>query len=234
MRASLALLRTTVRQATPALALGTAALTAVLAACSDSPTGPSATATATSAAVGQRTVGPSGPAYAANASTAQVLARTTTGDTVHTTIRLTPAVPGSSAATITLGNGSKIVFPAGAASVCDSTAGYGPTLWNTACKPATYAINVSAFTYHDAKTGKLVSQFHPALRFVPNAAEPVRLYLQDQNYSSRDAIWFCPDDGSACVNESVTDPSVATAYDASNHWVYRILKHFSGYTVLVN
>ena len=226
---TLATLRRVIQATTPALALGTATLTAALAACSDSPTGPSAAAAASA-----RAPLVAGPSYAANVSSAQILSRTASGDTVHTTIRLTPAAPSASAAAIPLGNGSKIVFPAGAASVCDSTAGYGPTLWNTACKPATYAININAFTYHDAKTGKLVSQFHPALRFVPNVAQPVQLFLQDQNYSPRDAIWFCPEDGGTCVNEAVTDPSVATAYDSGNHWVYRILKHFSGYTVLVN
>ncbi len=227
MHATLSSIRRAVRAATPALALGTAVLTAALAACSDGPTSPSSANLAAST----RAPVTRGPAYAASSTAAsQVLTQTTSGDTVQTTFKL-----GTNAQSqlVVLGNSSKIVFPYSAASVCDSTAGYGPTLWNAPCRAAAYPITISAKTYHDGRTGKLVSEFHPALRFVPGLAQPVRLYLKDPTYTTHDAIWFCPE-GGACVNEAATDPNVATSYDSGNQWVYRILKHFSGYTVFVN
>ena len=93
MRASLAILRYTVRQATPALALGTAALTAVLAACSDSPTGPAA-----STRPAMRAPAPPPPAallaaldrpFSASATPTGVTMR---GDTVIATVTFDPTV----------------------------------------------------------------------------------------------------------------------------------------------
>ena len=219
MRRHLALLRRTVRAATPALALGTAALTAALAACSDGPMSPTAPAV-------------TGPARAANVNgSSYVTSQVPVGDTTVTTFVL--GAVSSTVVKFNIGNGSQIQFTGEASAVCDpATSSYGLGTWNTPCTPLHSPITITARTWVDKATGKTRSAFQPALRFVPLKVGPVQLYLKDPNYAPKDGIWYCPDEGT-CVNEAVADPSLATVYDKGNQWVHRVIKHFSGYSVLI-
>ncbi len=175
------------RAATPAIALGTAALTAALAACSDSnsPTGP--------VVASARTPQPVGPAYAtASTAASQVLSQTQSGDTTVTTLQL-----GTSTGQLVaqIGNASKIVFPYAAASVCDpASSSYGIGTWNSPCTAATTPIQITAKTWVDPETGKTRSSFSPALRFVPGLKSSGHALPPRPEPASRgDAIWYCPD-----------------------------------------
>jgi hypothetical protein len=135
--------------------------------------------------------------------------------------------------TFEIGNGSKIKFPYSAGSVCDPrTSSYGPGTWDAPCARATAPVRITARTWVDRHTGKVASEFQPALRFVPGLRNPVTLYLKNSTYKPSDAIWYCAAGG--CVDEALADPTLRTSYDSKSQWVYRVIKHFSGYTVIAN
>ena len=211
--------RRAIQRATPALALGTAAVTAALAACSDSPTGPTASSRPSAVAARPGTA----PLHVLS-----VLA----GDTTITTFVV--GTSQSSTGAVPIGNGSKIVFPYGAASICDpSVSSYGPGTWDAPCSAASQPITITAKTWVNPVTGKVATDFSPALRFVPKLPNTVTLYVKDPTYTPFDKLWYCTS-GGVCVDESLTDPSLATWYSSGQQWIYRTIKHFSGYTVLVN
>ena len=232
--------RRAVQTATPVLALGTAALTAALAACSDSPTGPTPAGAAQFAAqsTGTTVAGTSaGQGGTASAITSQQLV----GDTTVTTFVL--GTDGRQAMIrLDAQNTSQVVFPIGLFSVCDpATSSYGIGTWDSACTAASKSITITAKVWTDKTTGKTVSDFQPALRFVPGQKWPVQLYLKDPTYTAGDVIWYCPSGstyttgtGTTCVNEALTDPSLTTSFASRNGWAYRTIKHFSGYLVSWN
>ena len=253
MGVTLGILRYTVRAATPALALGTAVLTAVLAACSDSPTGPAAVPAASAVRSAAHPVGPrSDPPSAAKAPgrapapTSGVRVQARLGDTTVTTLVLEPD---SGFVVAALGDGHTITFPAGARSVCDPrTSSYGVGAWDAPCAPSVDSVTITARSWMDHGVPRVA--FHPALRFVPttagkapatNAGVVLALKNPHAKFTGRvNRIDYCPTIDAAhpaapspCVDESATDPSVATVMTPSGFWQRRV-KHFSGYTVLVN
>ena len=178
-------------------------------ACSDvAPTGPTALEFATPAA---------------ELTTITMTSRPATNDTVVTVF-----VVGSAQASVNIGNLSKIEFPYGMASICDPTrSSYGPGTWDSPCSASRKSITITAKTWVNA-AGKLQSEFQPALRFVPSLLKPVTLYLKDAALAGT-RIDFCTATG--CINEALTDPTVTTVLDPTNGKAFRIIKHFSGYTV---
>ena len=179
---------------------------AALAACADAPTSPSP---AGAAAAGQLV---------------SVYSSAGTADTTRATIYVAPDAD----ATYLLGDGHKISFPARA--ICDPrTAGYGPLVWDDPCKPTKQVTAITATSWRDA-SGHPHVDFTPALRFSPKSV--VSLYLLDRA-ASRDpsaTINYCPID-EVCYDESLLDPSLPTRKDLKNGYVYRRIKHFSGYNV---
>jgi len=150
----------------------------------------------------------------------------TMGDTVVTTFRL--GLNTNAGASIPLGFSSKIEFPYQIGSICDPLVStYGPGTWNDACVPLATNITITAKTWLNAQ-GKLQTDFQPALRFVPGLPQMVTLSLKDAALAGT-RIDFCH--LGACIDESLTDPSLATQLDSNNKFVSRIIKHFSGYTV---
>jgi hypothetical protein len=132
-------------------------------------------------------------------------------------------------ASVGLGFSSRIEFPYQVGSICDPLrSSYGPGTWNDACIPLRRNVTITARTWLNAK-GKLQTDFEPALRFVPGLRESVNLTLRDAALTGT-RIDYCNDAG-VCVDESVSDASVATSLDRSNGFVSRIIKHFSGYTI---
>ena len=245
MGVTLGILRYTVRAATPALALGTAALTAVLAACSDSPTAPASAPVAASRSPAARGIS-AGKHVSPTAHRSGVTAQHAHGDTLVSTLVLQPD---SQAVTAVLGNSTTLSVPAGATSVCArGTSNYGPGTWDAPCTASTDSVVITARSWLDASGTPRVA-FSPALRFVPDASGGRAVLLALKNPHAKfsggaNRIDYCPtlgdtpsgDAGAAAkgnVDEAASDPRVATVTTPNGFWQRRV-KHFAGYTVLVN
>ena len=156
------------------------------------------------------------------------------GDTTRMNIRLTVS---SGSTNFNIGS-HKIVFGAGLKSICSlKGTSYGTTEWDKPCTPATNDVVITAKSWYDAY-GHPQVDFYPALRFVPTTdpSRMVRLYLKDKAEAARlvgRQILYCPVLAGVrpnCVDESLTDPTVATVLD-TNGFLVRRIKHFSGYNV---
>lgn len=152
----------------------------------------------------------------------------TTWDTVRFSFVINP----NRTITYPLGFGNSIVFPAG--SLCDLSSSYGPDQWDQPCAVARNAVVVKAKAWLDAQ-GHPRIDFDQHIRFVPSA-DPLKwvvITLRDERaaqfYGS--IIAYCPTATSSCVDESLTDPSVATVKDPLTGQLTRRIKHFSGYNV---
>lgn len=197
-----------------------------LVACSDSPTAalsaPPAPASTSSAVV-------PAPAASFNMRGVAVVYRATVGDTTVTEFNLTPHSP---LAIYDIGNQSKILFPFGASSVCDpASSGYGVGLWDTPCAPLKRPIVITAKSWINPQTGDVNTDFSPELRFVPGGVVGVTLFLHDPSPSVNDRIDYCT--GGVCVDDSKVDGALVTDHDGSG-FDFRVIKHFSGYNVVVN
>jgi len=148
-----------------------------------------------------------------------------------TTISKVTMLPNASPKSIDLGNGNKIDFPNGASSVCDiATSSYGPGTWNAPCTRSEVPVTFYAATWTDA-SGLSRSEFQPDMRFVPT--DVVRLEMKNKNGKIQAGmrIDFCTAFG--CIDEALTDPSLATTLDRRGGTAFRRIKHFSGYMVSV-
>ncbi len=222
---ALTTVRRALRAATPALALGTAALTAALAACSDSPTAPAAAPTTS------RAPAPPPPAalitalahpFAASATPDGVVMR---GDTAVATVTFDPKVDNQ----LALGRQGGVQLLAH--SVCNpATSGYGPTLWDAPCVPATAPITLTVKVWRGTN-GRAVATFAPDLRFAPALTNWLWIAASGVPAHKDGVIGWCPTTGGTCIDESNTDWSLGTG--TLKGTLYRRIKHFSGYTVLV-
>lgn len=220
-----------------AVVVGAATLTA---ACSDAPTGPTTPNPASASAQPSQLLGLDG---LLNDSTLKTTLRAVDsgvrlqlqrGDTTVTVLQVGT---GDGPVGFTLGlvenllGAARIEFPLGAASICDpGSSGYGPGTWNQPCRPATRPVRITARTWVNEQ-GRTVTEFQPALRFVPGRGRAVTLTLPDPARPGT-RVDYCTDAG--CVDESVEDPSLATELDPAHGVVRRPIKHFSGYTVIAN
>jgi hypothetical protein len=136
---------------------------------------------------------------------------------------------------IVLGSTTQHIIAMPANSLCNPTTNtYGPTEWLKPCSLATAPINFKVKTWKDV-TGRPHAEFQPAIRFTPDDTKKVRLYFQDPaltNYS----VVFIPYCNAAmvCVNEETNDAALQTYVAPAltgGYWVYRTLRHFSGYNV---
>lgn len=116
--------------------------------------------------------------------------------------------------------------------VCDLESPYGPALWDELCELATLPIVVIARSWTDAESHPHV-QFTPDLRFAPTVDKraSAELYLKDKSAidDPSTAILYCNEKG--CIDEGRVDPTMATMRDRQQGFVYRRIKHFSGYQV---
>ena len=123
---------------------------------------------------------------------------------------------------------SYLNIPANA--VCDlASSSYGPEHWDESCAAQTDTFTVTAVVRNAASDHPSVD-FEPALRFSPD--KNVALYLYVTNDATLDAsriVKYCNAQG--CVDESLTDSSVASSVDLENRVVFRRIKHFSGFMV---
>ena len=122
----------------------------------------------------------------------------------------------------------KINFPAN--SICDmSQTNY--FAWGQSCTPITSDVRIDLKWWRDA-AGHPHVDFTPALRFQPTRKGEVTLYLKDQAAAKAQSpvIGYCAVD-LFCVDESGLDNALQTKRDAKGGFVYRIIRHFSGYNV---
>jgi hypothetical protein len=197
----------TARALSRALAFAFAASAAAACAGVDAPTAP---------------IAPAGSAAGARGVPTTV---TTGNDTTVTVFTVDP----SRRTAYALGGEHWIVFPAG--SICDPTLStYGPTEWDQPCAALARPIEITARATHDAQGNPRID-FSPALRFRASKAHAVTLYVYDPRPEAAGlSILYCPDDG-PCIDESVTDPTLATQYERQGKLLYREITHFSIYNV---
>ena len=123
---------------------------------------------------------------------------------------------------------SHLDIPANA--VCElSSSSYGVAHWNESCTPETASFTITAVVMNAATDHPSVD-FYPALRFSPETNVSLFLYVTDQaTLDASRVMKYCNE--SACVDESIADPSLVSNVDTTNNVVFRRIKHFSGYVV---
>lgn len=215
------------RATTLALTLLATWATGGLVACSDSPTAVLSAPPSPSAAPSVATM--PAPAAYFGLGGGSLISRKTVGDTTVTQFVVTPRTPISM---FDIGNESKILFPLGATSICDpATSDYGRGLWDAPCAPLTRSITVTAKSWIDNASGSVNTDFSPELRFVPGQPLGVTLFLHDDTPRTWDRIDYCS--AGVCVDDAQVDGALVTNHDGSG-FVFRVIKHFSGYNVVVN
>jgi hypothetical protein len=196
---------TTPRSTARVFTIATLAAALPLAACSDSATAPLGGAART-------------PSFAAT---------TTVGDTTVTTFRVDP----TDTRMIVIVGTHKLDIPPG--SICDlATSGYGRDLWDAPCTPSATSVTFTAKTWNDASGNPQIT-FSPDVRFVPGKVVTLSIKAQKASQDSSGRVVWCPSDGSACVDEALADPTLATVRDPQNGSLTRRVKHFSGYNVIL-
>ncbi len=147
-------------------------------------------------------------------------------DTVTTVFVIDP----SATATYQIAGGHRLWVQQGG--LCDLTSAYGPGLWDDACELAKEPVVVTARSWLDADAHPHVD-FSPALRFAPldDRRASAELYLKDKSTidASTAVILYCNE--KECVDEGLADSSMLTQRDKQQGFVYRRIKHFSGYQV---
>ncbi len=129
-----------------------------------------------------------------------------------------------------------IYFPAG--SICDpTTSTYGVSEWDQPCTAATEPVHIHAELR--MVDGQETIDFTPALRFVPSS-EPTQfvwLYMRTDvagvyDLSQFNLAWE-PFLGGSIIDESHLDASMRTYVWPQGGVVFRRIKHFSAYQVVV-
>lgn len=131
----------------------------------------------------------------------------------------------------------RLDYPANA--VCDpATSGYGPEYWTAECTTLTTPITMTVrISYNNEQA---LADFSPDIRFSPNATVYIsvkrpKIQGQELTQQLKDAyafLYFRTVDGvKYSVDEAATDSEMATKYDNSQGWIWRRIRHFSGYYV---
>ena len=140
------------------------------------------------------------------------------------------SVDGDHDKTVLLGS-HMVVFPA--YTICDpNTSSYGAAYWKTSCSKLTTSIQINATTWTDPN-GRAQVDFDRHIRFYPNwSGELPAIYLRDPAaaLTSWGRVDYCVTN-TACVNEAASDPVLATKRDPATGYLYRLIRHFSGYLV---
>jgi hypothetical protein len=134
-----------------------------------------------------------------------------------------------------LGGGHSFSIPAN--TICNpSSSSYGKTEWDQPCDVASHPFRVTV-RWATVNNTPVIS-FTPDLRFVPTT-DPKQFVVLTMKNSRKlkdtefyNIAWYDKSQ-QAWVNESVTDPTLASWIDKKGNSVSRRLKHFSGYSVVV-
>lgn len=132
-----------------------------------------------------------------------------------------------------LGAGNSLTFPAH--SLCDpNRSSYGVGEWDKPCIQATSPVTVGVKAWLDSQ-GHTRVDFSMHLRFVPssNPAQWVNLTFADLQASLDPMfnIYYCQSINGSCVDETKTDPTLATIHNPITGKLTRRIKHFSGYNI---
>ncbi len=163
--------------------------------------------------------------------TVQIPSVSTMGDTTIQKFTVNP--PDGKRIVFGKTTGHVIVIPGN--TLCDPKSNtYGPTEWQKPCVLAKSSISFEVRTWNDAQ-GRPQAKFSPAIRFNPSAPQPVAIYFQDPTLANFSTVYipYC-DATNVCVKEEATDSYLttkATPRIGGGYWVYRNLRHFSGYNV---
>jgi hypothetical protein len=137
-------------------------------------------------------------------------------------------VDGDHSKTVMLGT-HMVSFPAN--TICDpDVTNYGPSYWLAPCQKLTAHVVITATTWTDSN-GRPQVDFDKHLRFYPNnAGELPAIYLRDPAAALTDwgRVDYC---STSCVNEAETDTVLSTRRDPVTGYLYRLIRHFSGYNV---
>lgn len=183
---------------------------------------------AAAACGGDRATAPGATAPAVEVRANQPARFDVAGDTIYASMVYHP----SKGLKLKIGDQHQLFVPAYA--ICDTaTSGYGPETWEQSCTPERRRVTITAKAWTDP-TGHPFVQFSPDLRFSPDDKKATWLAMSDA-YAARDSsarIVYCPALGGPCVDESLTDVEVATHSDKRGTFLYRRVKHLSGYNIL--
>jgi hypothetical protein len=121
--------------------------------------------------------------------------------------------------------------------ICDPEhSSYGPSEWDKPCRALDEPITIRATV--SVTNGHPRIDFSPELRFTPKKwkRQGVWLYLHDESIEEQGSpedlrILWAPSDGSALVDEALTDKDVRTKVSKQFKVAFRLIKHFSGYTI---
>jgi hypothetical protein len=127
-------------------------------------------------------------------------------------------------------------FPAN--SVCDpAVSSYGPGEWDKPCSPLTTALRLHVDVTFTG--GRHIVKFTPDVRFVPTTDSASMVFLtvdapavKTADNLRRYAIFWTGASG-VTVDEGAIDPSLRTIVSRSEGKLFRRLKHFSGYNVIM-
>lgn len=121
-------------------------------------------------------------------------------------------------------------FPA--YTICDpAVSGYGPSTWLNSCPKLTTPIMITATVWTDA-AGRAQIDFNNEIRFYKNYNNQLpAIYLLDPTaaITSWGRVDYCS--ASGCVNEAATDAALGTQRDPVTGYLFRLIRHFSGYNV---
>ncbi len=123
-----------------------------------------------------------------------------------------------------------VSFPA--YTICDPAAsGYGPNFWLSSCPKLTTPIVITATSWTDEQ-GRAQIDFANSIRFYQNNWGMLpAIYLRDPwaAESKFGRIDYCSN--GTCVDEAATDAVLKTQRESTTGYLFRIIRHFSGYNV---
>ncbi len=149
------------------------------------------------------------------------------GDTQTTVLVIDPAIT----STYYIPGAHRLWVRAGG--ICDLKSDYGSGTWDLPCLSAILPTIVVARSWVDAN-GHPGIEFSPALRFLPakeGEGSSAELWLRDRSaaWNTTAIIRYCTE--KECVDEGAKDSSMVTLHDLKRGYLYRRIKHFSGYQV---
>jgi hypothetical protein len=107
---------------------------------------------------------------------------------------------------------------------------YGAAYWDEECPAERLPVTITAIvTGADSDHPRI--DFEPAMRFSPSTR--VVLYMTLDAHADRkdwSSIFYCATGSDICVDEAKDDNRLRTS--VSNRYLFRRIKHFSGYIVL--
>ncbi len=116
--------------------------------------------------------------------------------------------------------------------ICDpAVSGYGPSTWLNSCPKLQSPITITATTWIDI-FGRAQIDFSTDIRFYKNNYNKLpAIYLRDPSaaMSTWSRVDYCSAAG--CVDEANADATLATQRDPVTGYLFRLIRHFSGYNV---